>query len=130
LARDNEALILYLEQKQSHYPYASIEARFYLIPAHSGKATFARLTRPNGKYWLAILLCEFVQYHAEKNMSLMKQTDLAWPHAFTRFACSADEFIATYASNHIHAVYGDWVEELRTVADLLDIEARVYSEGR
>jgi L-fucose isomerase len=63
-------------------------------------------------------------------MSLMKQTDLAWPHAFTRFACSADEFIAIYTSNHIHVVYGDWVEELRTVADLLDIEARVYSEGR
>jgi L-fucose isomerase len=63
-------------------------------------------------------------------MSLMKQTDLAWPHAFTRFECSADEFIATYASNHIHAVYGDWVEELRTVADLLGIEARVYGEGR
>lgn len=96
--------------------------------AHPGKATFARLTRRNGIYWLAILRGEFVQYEAEKNMSLMKQTDLAWPHAFTRFECSADEFIATYASNHIHAVYGDWVAELRTVAELLGIEARVYGE--
>ena len=95
--------------------------------AAPGEATFARLTRRNGTYWLAILRGEFVQYDEAKNMSLMKQTDLAWPHAFTRFTCSADEFISTYASNHIHAVYGDWVAELRTVAELLGIEAHVYS---
>lgn len=96
--------------------------------AHPGKATFARLTRRDGKYWMAILRGEFVQYEAARNMELMKQTDLAWPHAFTRFECSAEEFIATYASNHIHAVYGDWVHELRQVADLLGIEAHVYGK--
>lgn len=80
------------------------------------------------RYWLAILRGEFVQYTEDENMGLMKQTDLAWPHAFTRFSCSADEFIATYSSNHIHAVYGDWVKELLTVAELLGIEARVYGE--
>ena len=58
---------------------------------------------------MAIVPGEFVQYNANKNMELMQQTALAWPHAFARFACSADEFLATYASNHIHAVYGDWV---------------------
>ncbi|HET8910140.1 MAG TPA: hypothetical protein VFN23_01665, partial [Ktedonobacteraceae bacterium] len=94
--------------------------------AHPGKATFARLTRRNGTYWMAILTGEFVQYDADKNMALMKQTDLAWPHAFTRFDCSVDEFMATYASNHIHAVYGNWVNELCQVAELLGIEAHVY----
>lgn len=77
---------------------------------------------------MAILTGEFVQYNADKNMALMKQTDLAWPHAFTRFDCSIDEFMGTYASNHIHAVYGDWVNELRLVAELLGIEARVYGQ--
>ena len=96
--------------------------------AAPGEATFARLTRRDGKYWLAILRGEFVQYDVDKNMELMEQTDLAWPHAFTRFTCSVDEFMATYASNHIHAVYGDWVNELLTVAELLGIEARVYGE--
>lgn len=96
--------------------------------AHPGQATFARLTRRNGTYWLAILRGEFVHYDANKNMELMKQTTLAWPHAFVRFTCSADEFLATYASNHIHAVYGDWVNELRTVAQLLGIETHVYGE--
>ncbi|MDQ6660040.1 MAG: fucose isomerase, partial [Chloroflexota bacterium] len=89
---------------------------------------FARLTRRNGTYWLAIIRGEFVQYGADKNMQLMQQTDLVWPHAFTRFTCSADEFVATYASNHIHAVYGDWVQELCTVAELLGIEAHIYGE--
>lgn len=96
--------------------------------AHPGEATFARLTRRDGRYWLAILHGEFVSYDDDKNMQLMKQTTLEWPHALTRFDCSADEFLATYASNHIHAVYGDWVQELRTVAELLGIEARIYGE--
>jgi L-fucose/D-arabinose isomerase len=96
--------------------------------AHPGQATFARLTRNDGKYQMAILRGEFVQYEAEKNMELMKQTDLAWPHAFTRFTCTADEFIENYSSNHIHAVYGDWVTELHAVAELLGIETRIYGE--
>lgn len=94
--------------------------------AYPGDATFARLTRRAGTYWLAIVRGEFVRYEAERNLELMKQTTLEWPHAFTRFACPADELLATYASNHIHAVYGDWVDELRIVADLLGIEAHVY----
>lgn len=97
--------------------------------AHPGQATFARLTRRDGKYWLAILRGEFVSYDEQKNRELMKQTTPEWPHAFARFTCSVDEFLATYASNHIHAVYGNWVNELRTVAELLGIEARVYGEN-
>jgi L-fucose isomerase len=94
--------------------------------AAPGEATFARLTRRAGKYWLAILQGEFVQFEEEKNQELMRQTTLEWPHAFTRFTCSADEFISSYASNHIHAVYGNWVDELRAVADLLGIDSYVY----
>lgn len=41
-----------------------------------GEATFARLTRRSGTYWLAILRGEFVQYDETKSMSLMKQIDL------------------------------------------------------
>ncbi|GHO77669.1 hypothetical protein KSD_54400 [Ktedonobacter sp. SOSP1-85] len=77
---------------------------------------------------MAILCSEFVRYTDEKNMELMKQTTLEWPHAFARYTCFADEFLATYASNHIHAVDGDWIDELREVAEQLCIEARVYGE--
>jgi L-fucose isomerase len=58
----------------------------------------------------------------------MEQTTLGWPHAFAKFACSAEEFLASYGSNHIHAVYGEWVDELRMVADLLGIETQLYGD--
>ena len=35
----------------------------------------------------------------------------AWPVAFTRIAASAEEFLEKYPCNHIHGVYGDYVEE-------------------
>ncbi|MDQ6662542.1 MAG: L-fucose/L-arabinose isomerase family protein [Chloroflexota bacterium] len=122
--RDNLPLVHFYPEG-FYFPAGGASVHSLAAP---GQATFARLTRRNGVYWLAILRGEFVQYDADKNMQLMRQTDLAWPHAFARFTCSADEFMATYASNHIHAVYGDWVQELRTVAELLGIEAHVYGE--
>jgi len=94
--------------------------------AAPGEATFARLTRKDGRYGLAILRGEFVRYDDATNDALMAQTTKEWPHAFARFTCSAAEFIDSYASNHIHAVYGDWVEDLRRVAELVGIEARTY----
>ncbi len=97
--------------------------------AYPGQATFARLTRRDGAYWLAILPGEFLQYPPEQNDALMRQTTLEWPHAFARFTCGPDEFLATYASNHIHAIYGDWTAELQAVADMLGIEVRLYGAG-
>ncbi len=96
--------------------------------AAPGEAAFARLTRKDGRYWLAILRGEFVRYDDATNDALMTQTTKEWPHACARFTYSAEEFIDSYASNHIHAVYGDWVEDLRRVAELLGIEANVYGE--
>ncbi len=97
--------------------------------AYPGDATFARLTRQDGRYRLAILRGEFVRYDRDKNDELMKQTTLEWPHAFARFTCAAEEFIGRYASNHIHAVYGDWAAELRLVAGLLGVDVTVYGEA-
>src|SRR6185312_8515906 len=76
-----------------------------------------------------ILRGEFVQFDAAKNDALMRQTTLEWPHAFARCTCSADEFLATYASNHIHAVYGDWVAELQAVAEMLGINPGCMGPG-
>ncbi len=97
--------------------------------AYPGDATFARLTRQDGRYRLAILRGEFVRYDDATNDALMRQTTLEWPHAFARFTCSAEEFIGSYASNHIHAVYGDWTAELRLVAGLLGVDVTVYGEA-
>jgi len=43
-------------------------------------------------------------------------------HAFARFDASVDEFLGRYGSNHIHAIPGDHVKELRTMCRLLDID--------
>jgi len=49
----------------------------------------------------------------------------AWPIAFTRCNVSSDEFIEKYPCNHIHGVYGDYVEELKVVAKLLNISVQI-----
>jgi L-fucose isomerase, C-terminal domain len=71
-------------------------------------------------------VCHYLREDTLLRMQILKH--LAWPCAFTRFTCSANEFVATYTSNYIHAVCGDWVHELRTVAELLGIEAHNYDE--
>lgn len=91
--------------------------------AAEGQATFARLARNNGQYWMAIITGQFVRFSPEENEALMRQTTYHWPHAFARFDCSAERFLASYGSNHIHAVYGDVASELETVCALLGVRA-------
>src|SRR5829696_5632267 len=90
--------------------------------AAEGDFTFARLTRLNGRYRMHVLRGSFERYDEETNEELMRQSTYAWPHAFARMDTSADEFLSRYGSNHIHAVPGDHVEELRVICRLLDID--------
>jgi len=90
--------------------------------AAAGDFTFARLTRLNGHYRMHVLRGSFERYDEETNEELMRQSTYAWPHAFARMDTSADEFLSRYGSNHIHAVPGDHVEELRVICRLLDID--------
>jgi L-fucose isomerase len=96
--------------------------------AQPGEVTLGRLTRRNGKYWMAIVPAEFILFDEKKNWKKAEATTKEWPHAFARIKVSADEFLTTYDSNHIHGCYGNWVEELKTVCDILGIESRVYEE--
>lgn len=50
------------------------------------------------------------------------------PIAFTKLQCAADEFLARFPCNHIHAVYGDHVEEFRIIAQILGIEVGVFGD--
>ncbi|HSV31319.1 MAG TPA: L-fucose/L-arabinose isomerase family protein [Atribacteraceae bacterium] len=89
--------------------------------AHPGKVTLARLGRKNGEYWMAILTGEFVQYDKATNRTIMERTQLEWPHAFCKLDTSIDCFIDRFPCNHIHAVYGDYVEELKMVCEVIGI---------
>ena len=95
--------------------------------AEPGPATFARLTRRGGNYWMAILRGEFVRFGPKKDWALVNAVQDNWPHAFARLACPAEKFLQVYASNHIHAVYGDYVEELVKVCRLTGVEPVLLS---
>ncbi len=90
--------------------------------AAPGDFTFARLTRLDGRYRMHVLRGSFEQYDEATNEELMRQSDYNWPHAFARFDAPAEEFLSRYGSNHIHAIPGDHVEELKIVCELLDID--------
>jgi L-fucose isomerase len=90
--------------------------------AAPGDFTFARLTRLDGRYRMQVLRGDLVQFDADTNEAMMRQTTYHWPHAFARFDATVEEILGRYGSNHIHAVPGDRVAELRIVCDVLDVD--------
>jgi L-fucose isomerase len=107
----------------SYYPAGGASVQHF---AAAGPMTMARLARKSGKYWLAIVPAEFVEFPEEVARAKAATTTPEWPHAFARLQVSPDEFLASYPCNHTHGICGDWVDELLTVAHVLGIEARVY----
>ncbi|MDT0309501.1 hypothetical protein RM780_21430 [Streptomyces sp. DSM 44917] len=89
--------------------------------AAPGGHTFARLTREDGQYRMHVMRGAFESWDEETNERMMRASTYEWPHAFTRLDAPADEFLGRFGSNHIHAVPGDRVEELRAVCRLLGI---------
>jgi L-fucose isomerase len=90
--------------------------------AAPGEMTFARFTRRDGRYRLHVLRGAFQEYDAETSERLMRASTYEWPHAFARFDASADEVLGRYGANHIHAVPGDYVAELRIACRLLGVD--------
>jgi L-fucose isomerase len=90
--------------------------------AAAGDMTFARLTRLRGRYRMHVLRGAFVDFDGETSDRLMHASTFEWPHAFARFDADADEILSRYGSNHIHAVPGDRVAELRHVCRFLDVD--------
>jgi L-fucose isomerase len=107
-----------------YFPAGGAAVRHIAAP---GKVTLARLARRNGQYWLAILPGEFLELPREEAERKAAATQVNWPHAFARLAVGPEELLAEYDSNHIHGVYGDWVEELVWVARMLGITYRVFA---
>ena len=94
--------------------------------AMPGEVTLGRLTRKNGRYWMAIAPAEFLAFPEKQAIAKSEATTGEWPHAFTKLKVPPERFIASYSSNHIHGVYGDYVEELKWVCKMLNMEAEVY----
>jgi L-fucose isomerase len=107
-----------------YFPAGGASVRHIAVP---GRVTLARLARRRGEYWLAIVPGEFIELPKDKAEEKAQATQIEWPHAFTRFEVSPEEFLAEYDSNHIHAAYGDWTEELIWTARMLGIRYRVFA---
>ena len=107
----------------SYYPAGGASVHHFAAP---GEVTLARLARRNGKYWLAIVPADFVQFPREVMLAKGATVTPEWPIAFTRLACPAEKFLADFPCNHIHGCYGNWKTELLHVAEILGIEAKVF----
>jgi L-fucose isomerase len=108
----------------SYYPAGGASVQYFAAP---GPMTMARLARKNGRYWLAIVPCDFVEFPRDVMRAKASTTTQEWPHCFARVRVSAEEFLSTYPCNHIHGICGDWVKDLQHVAGILGIESRVYA---
>ncbi len=108
-----------------YFPAGGASVRHIAAP---GKVTMARLARRKGEYWLAIVPGEFINLPKEVAEEKARATQVEWPHAFARFEVSPEEFLAEYDSNHIHAVYGDWTEELIWIAKMLRMPYRLFAK--
>jgi L-fucose isomerase len=102
-----------------YFPAGGASVSFFAAP---GRATFARLTRIGGRYRMHVARGEFESYDDATNEALARQSTFEWPHAFARLEVDASEFLSTFGANHIHAVPGEHVAELRAVCRMLDIE--------
>ena len=89
--------------------------------AAPGDATFARLTRHARQYRMQVVRGSFVNFEDEVNQALMRQSTFEWPHAFAHLEVEPGEFLSRFGANHIHAIPGDHVEELRSVCTFLGI---------
>jgi L-fucose isomerase len=108
------------------YPAGGASVQYF---AGAGPMTMARLARKQGRYWLAIVPVDFVEFPQERMLAKARTTDVEWPHAFARMRASPETFLGSYPCNHIHGIAGHWVEELKQVAGILGIESKVYLEA-
>ncbi len=90
--------------------------------AAPGSFTLARLTRLDGRYRLQAMRGEFENYDTAANEAMMRMSTFEWPHAFARLHVDATEFLNRFGANHIHAIPGEYVPELRAICELLDID--------
>lgn len=104
------------------YPAGGGSVHYFAAP---GKVTMARLARKQDRYYLTLVPAEIVQFDQEKMERLGGMATPQWPVAFTKVATPAETFLRYYPCNHIHGVYGDYIEEWKMVAKILGIEVLV-----
>ncbi|MCA9445547.1 MAG: L-fucose/L-arabinose isomerase family protein [Candidatus Omnitrophica bacterium] len=98
---------------------------FYAAPAK--EVTYARLTRKLGQFRMHMFTGSWVDYSFKKNEELGAMTNYTWPHVWAKFDISPETLAANFSSNHIHAVIGNYIPELKASCEALGIEPIVLS---
>jgi L-fucose isomerase len=118
--RKNWAEVTLHPSIEMYFPNGGASVEFFSEPAPI--VTFARITRKSGRFRMHFFTGSFVRFGEEVDRTLAAETTPEWPHAWAMFDCSTADLAASYASNHIHAIFGDWRGELRTACESLGIE--------
>lgn len=84
----------------------------------AGRVTMARLSRIDGEYVMLITSGETVEYPREK----LKEINPQHPQSYVCMDCDLDEFLDNLRCNHIHFVFGDYVEEMKIACWVLGIQ--------
>jgi L-fucose isomerase len=90
--------------------------------AAPGPVTLARLSRLDGRYRMHLLRAELLRLEPAREAEVIAEVQPNWPHAFAKLEASAEVFLQSFPSNHVHAVPGDWVAALLQVCRNLGVE--------
>lgn len=97
--------------------------------AAPGPLTFARLGLRDDRPFLVVVRGEVLDLPEPERRRLNEQTDPTWPHVHARLACSFDDLLRVFPSNHILATPGDRVRPLLRLAEAAGIEVVELGSG-
>ena len=83
-----------------------------------GEVTLARLDRIAGRYVLLLFKGNSIYMATEK----FENTVIQWPHAFIQLEFDSNRLFPQLRSEHIHMIYGNYIEELSYFCSLLGID--------
>ena len=118
--RENWKQVTLHPSNPMYFPNGGASVEFFADPAD--KVTFGRLTRKSGQYRMHMFTGGFTRFGEEVDRKLAAQTTPEWPHCWTILDCSREELARHYASNHVHAIFGDWLGELEAACEALGVE--------
>jgi L-fucose isomerase len=112
---------VHLVPTDKYYPSGGAHVQYVCKDA---EVTLARLCEDKDGEWMAVMVGRF-EYQDRKRC---KETAPLWPHAYFRADVQPQEVLGAYGSNHAHAVYGNWVRELKHLGNLLGFRVRIFSK--
>lgn len=111
---------IHLLHTDKYYPSGGVHVQYV---CDEGEVTVARLCEDKDGEWMAIIPGRFIYYDRER----CKETSPLWPHAYLKADIDPSELLQIYGSNHGHAVYGDWTEELIHLGNMLGFRTKVFN---